>query len=478
LCVWDLSTGEVVFSQKQLNVMSVLTWADQHKVGHYYSYEAVVGIGSVLHQGLFTYDPMRVQWLMKLKPYQMPTSGSIKRSFNCVSISNDKTFVYVGTSAGEIMIYRRDTCVFRAIIPVCTNGVQDLVTLQDDSLLAAGGDGSVHKLAGRDMSWQKLQEMKLDSMVKSLSLSANHSEVLASCSSGAIHRCLVDSLTASPTPIALSHTTGVTCIAFTATNSSTTTSHSTYFVTGSVSGEIRTWDLTDYACLSTFRGPKSGAVLCLSLLDSAVILSGWQDGSIRCTDSLSNQVKWLLPSAHRDGTLSIAIHHNSALQYFATGGGDGAVRVWKFSNRELVTQYTEHRKGVAKVLIDEKSPNLVHSVGGDCSVLTYDLKAGRRVICHVANTGSMCCMTQRKDSELELITGDSLGRLLHWDVDVRDPVLSVQDPARSVIRCCEMSSSGRFLAFCGDDHTVKVLDIRSNQVLAVGQVLTVVFIFQ
>ena len=54
----------------------------------------------------------------------MPTSGGIKRSFNCVDNSADKTFVYVGTSAGEMMIYRRDTCVFRAVIPVCTNGLQ------------------------------------------------------------------------------------------------------------------------------------------------------------------------------------------------------------------------------------------------------------------------------------------------------------------------------------------------------------------
>lgn len=78
------------------------------------------------------------------------------------------------------------------------------------------------------------------------------------------------------------------------------------------------------------------------------------------------------------------------------------------------------------MLVDSRSPNIVHSVGGDCSVLSYDLKASRRIICHIANTGTMVTMTQRKDSELELITGDSLGRLLHWDIDYRDPVMSVQ----------------------------------------------------
>ena len=42
---------------------------------------------------------------------------------------------------------------------------------------------------------------------------------------------------------------------------------------------------------------------------------------------------------------------DSSLQYIVSGGGDGAVRVWKMSNRELVTQYTEHRRGVSKVRV-------------------------------------------------------------------------------------------------------------------------------
>jgi len=178
---------------------------------------------------------------------------------------------------------------------------------------------------------------------------------------------------------------------------------------------------------------------------------------------------WFIPTAHRDGTTSIASHVDPSLQYFVTGGGDGAVRVWKYTNRELMTQYTEHRKGVSKVLIDFKSPNIVHSVGGDCSVLSFDLKASRRIICHIINSGTMIDMTQRRDAELELITSDSLGRLLHWDIDIRDPVMAVQDPSKAAIRACEISPSGRFLGFAGDDQILKVLDSLTNQIVAMGQ---------
>ena len=112
-------------------------------------------------------------------------------------------------------------------------------------------------------------------------------------------------------------------------------------------------------------------------------------------------------------------------------------------------RYNEHAKAVVTVLVDNKSPNIIHSVGADCSVLTYDLKAARRIISHLVTNGTLCSMTQRKDSENELITSDNTGRLLHWDQDYRDPVVAVQDPARLPVRAVAVSPSGRFLAFAG-----------------------------
>lgn len=149
---------------------------------------------------------------------------------------------------------------------------------------------------------------------------------------------------------------------------------------------------------------------------------------------------------------------------------DGAIRVWRLANRELVTQYTEHTKGVVRILVDVKSPNIIHSVGADCTVLSYDLRAAKRIVCHLVTTGgSMTDMTQRRDSEQELVTCDTQARLLHWDVDARDPVLAVQDPSMAALRCAAVSPSGRFLAFAGDDQLVKVLDLGLGQIVALGQ---------
>lgn len=77
------------------------------------------------------------------------------------------------------------------------------------------------------------------------------------------------------------------------------------------------------------------------------------------------------------------------------------------------------------MLVDNRNPSIVHSVGADCSVLSFDLQTNKRIMAHLSS-GCMLDMTQRVDSEQELITADASGRLLHWDIDYRDPVLAMQ----------------------------------------------------
>jgi WD40 repeat protein len=159
LYIWDLSTGEVVYGQKTPSAITVLAWAYQKKINHNIDYELVIGMNNVVSQGLLTYDSMRMQWSLKWRAYTVPPMGSLTRTFYCLDLSRDRVFVYIGTSSGEMMVYRRDTVVFRSCIPVCTNGLQDIVTLPDDSVICGGGDGAFVRLIGSDMTWQKSFEV-------------------------------------------------------------------------------------------------------------------------------------------------------------------------------------------------------------------------------------------------------------------------------------------------------------------------------
>ena len=260
-----------------------------------------------------------------------------------------------------------------------------------------------------------------------------------------------------------SHSSGVSSIAF---------GDSGTFVTGTQSGHIKVWDITDYACISR-RKEANGAVLCLSLIkNDTEIVSGWEDGKISCYDiELENQL-WYVNQAHKLGTQSLAVCDDmeERLQYMVSGGGDGAVRIWRLSNRELINQYSEHSKSISKVLIDNKHSHLVHSASLDCTVLSYNLKISKRQICHVIKGGNITDMTQRWDSENELITCDTNGRLLHWDIDVREPVLAIKDAGHLPnLRTCAISPTGNYLAFAGDDSMLKILHVPSSRIVSLGR---------
>lgn len=72
-------------------------------------------------------------------------------------------------------------------------------------------------------------------------------------------------------------------------------------------GEVRIWDVTDYACLATLRVPKSGAVAALAMSADGSVISGWADGFIRCYDGSLNRQLWIIPGAHRGGVTTVAL---------------------------------------------------------------------------------------------------------------------------------------------------------------------------
>lgn len=324
-----------------------------------------------------------------------------------------------------MMVFRLDTKVFRACIPICTNGIHSVCALPSGDVLCGGGDGTLKVVSGSDMSWRMAHNTTLGkASIMALSLSANQTELIVGASNGTVYRCLAANLSSSVVSVGICN--AITVIAFGSHNSSPSmddgdSKHSIYFATGSPGSDIKIWDITDYACVATAKFPKSGAVQSLCLIDSSkYLLSGWEDGYIRCCDTATlTQTMWYLHNAHKDGVRSLSAYVDQSIGYFASGGGDGAVRVWRLGSRECVAQYSEHTKGVVKVAVDINLPNIIHSIGTDGTVLAFDLKTAKRRMCHMVTSGVMADFSQRRDSENELVTCDNQGRLLYWDIDVR-----------------------------------------------------------
>jgi len=165
----------------------------------------------------------------------------------------------------------------------------------------------------------------------------------------------------------------------------------------------------------------------------------------------------------------VRAHKGEKLEYVLTGGADGAVRVWRLSTREMISQFAEQTKPVISVLVDCTQSNLVHSISIDGSIMTYDIIKQRRTVAHFIPKGAhLASFTQRIDSEQELITCDTGGQISVWDCDVRDPVASLQDPDHTHIRCASISPSSLYLAYAGDNRMIKILNIQTSEIVSVG----------
>jgi len=158
----------------------------------------------------------------------------------------------------------------------------------------------------------------------SLNLSQDRQELIAGTIGGKIYRILTNDL--SFLQHSDSHAGGVRDVAF--------GSESDSFVAIDELGCLKRWDLSEYK--STFTGYPSKATggVCVTVAkDDGTILTGWQDGFLRCYDSLVNKRQlWEIASAHRGALTSIYADSN----YILTGGQDGAVRVWSRQTNKLL----------------------------------------------------------------------------------------------------------------------------------------------
>lgn len=108
---------------------------------------------------------------------------------------------------------------------------------------------------------------------------------------------------------------------------------------------------------------------------------------------------------------------------------------------------------------DVQQSNLIHSCSTDKSISTYDLKTEKRVNWRNIKNGSLHAMTQRKDSELELVSAGAGSPIFFWDCDVNDPVASIPYPYK--VSSMVVSPSGKNLVFGTETNEVFVYGMNS-----------------
>ncbi|TMW61987.1 hypothetical protein Poli38472_009480 [Pythium oligandrum] len=452
--LWDARTSELVLTKSFPTPITILNWGKSEEKARRPKYTLTMAYSSQLLTGELAYDIGCMQYRLEVAPFAMPNVG-LARSYLCASMTPSKTDLLAGTIAGELVIFNTEAQTYRNALPVSRNGVHSVVACRATGFLYVGaGDGVLKKLVGREAEWNLVGQVQLVGGITSISVSPDGSQVFAGTSAGKMYHIV--STTLVPTELASSHLGSVAGCGYNEASSEE-------FATISMDGSLRVWNLSTYRlkCMAT----EAVAGLCLAFTkkqNPPLIVSGWADGWVRAFDASSAQKKWHIANAHRSEVTTVATSFN----YVVSGSTDGAVNIWSTQTRELVLQFHEHKRAVTQVLVDIGKPHWVHSCGLDKSLFIYDLKNERRIMAQHSHDATFQGITQRLDSETEIITAGSDGRMLVWDCDIADPVQYLVDPNHLRVCAVNISPSGRYLAACGDDCEVKIYDLRTMSVVS------------
>lgn len=441
-----------------------------------------------VHVASLEYDFRSMRYAVVSVPAALPASG-FTRAYAAGAFDATGRMLLAGTSAGELAVYTLQaapapvgapathtaTPLFKTALVAAGNGVHAVRPVRapvDASGRAAvflgGGDGSLRCFVGRDSDWVCTAEARLPDRVVSVSLAASAGWLLVGTAAGGIFRVAwaVAAGGAAPAPISLasgavaprgtalsayadlleaSHTAAVTAVA-------THPATPEIFITAGADATLRLWSLNDYRasweCKAASAGPHATVVwvapdVAGALVDGAKaggvpaeVYAGFDDGTLRAFSvrgrgsEVAASAGGRAPSeawrstAHRGGVTAIA--GNRAV--VVTGGGDGKVLVWSRASRERVLAFADHSRPVVGLAVDNASPEIIYSAGADRAVLTYNLRAERRLRSHAlpAAEAHACTLTALiqlaavPGSERELLAGTSDGRIFLFDPDVPD----------------------------------------------------------
>ncbi|KRW99659.1 WD40-repeat-containing domain [Pseudocohnilembus persalinus] len=451
ITIWNTQDFSIVYNKLFESPVTLIAWSSVTKSATKHNkYILVTAQGNTIKINSLDFNLGSMQYQLTSSTCQLPSSGLI-RTYSTAIIDPRGEFIYCGTTAGELCIYNIPNQVFKAAIPISTNGVLSL-TLINDTLIVGSGDGKIKKLQGQETKWSVEAEVQLDGALNGQSLSPDGSEVLVSSSNSKIYRVLTNTIDA--TVHNEGHISPIIDVAF-------QKGKNDLFVTIDAQGYIFVWDNNELNVITKCvkNGFNKSQGLCVTIAnDDGTVIAGYDDGFVKCfqiTNQNYSPFLWEMVNCHKGGVTSIYADEN----YILTGGRDGQVRIWSRVARQLLQQISIHTRDVIAVFPDIQQSHIIHSASTDKSIHSYDLKLNKKLMYHQAKNGTLLGMSQRKDHEQELVTCGLNTPILFWDCDVVEPVQLIN--VNEKLNTIQVSPTGKYLAV-GDDKGEVVVYLLSS----------------
>jgi len=450
--VWDMSNGAVVANKfASPDPTDVICWGGHEKdIKRRATQNYVLCSAGAKEIKLWTLNPYTGDFAS-----EACNLGAQVRDWTGICFSPDCDFIYAASTTGDFLCVQVRSLNVRTIYSVCSGGCGSISSLPDGNVLVGGGDGSVTLFSGSGEQLVDERRAQIMGGVNALSISVDGSQALAGTAQGYIYSLTLPDMTTtlhSENPPA-----GVNCVAF-------PIGVSDRFVTGCADGTIRVWDLNDYTVPTRAFVRDAGEPTCVSYAIECIV-SGWQDGGIRCHDCETGELLWQIRDAHRGGVTALSVSHNQ--RFFISGGMEGDVRVWDIKSRDMVCNLKEHKQMVTQVVCFADD-TLALSCSRDKSIMCWDLRDACRLTGLVQKMGGLNCLALCGDQNM-FLTGGQEKKITYWDIREHDPI-QVIDPAHveAEATCIAISSSGQYFASGGTDQQVKLWRVNGGVLLVEG----------
>jgi hypothetical protein len=100
------------------------------------------------------FDIGSMQYTLKQGNVQLPNTGLI-RNYTLGQVSGDS--LMLGTTGGEVCVFSISSRIYRAAMPLSSNGIMALAIV-GDNIYVGGGDGKVKKLNTSSGRWTLTHE--------------------------------------------------------------------------------------------------------------------------------------------------------------------------------------------------------------------------------------------------------------------------------------------------------------------------------
>ena len=131
------------------------------------TYQLITGNANQVVVNRLEFDISSMQYFVQSQACQLPNTGLI-RNYTFGLVSGD--MFMAGTSGGEMCVFSISQRMYRASMPLTSNGILCGCT-NGEMLFVGGGDGKIKKVNLAGGQWTLTHEAQLDSRVMSMNLS-------------------------------------------------------------------------------------------------------------------------------------------------------------------------------------------------------------------------------------------------------------------------------------------------------------------